>query len=81
VFYTFPEGKAQGKLNPANEVPAAPAPVAIEQILAGIDIEGRFSLAVERTEPDELLPMTGTAGAPSSPLQVVQQRELLFEVF
>jgi len=33
VFYTFAEGKAQRKLNPANEVPTAPATVAIEQIL------------------------------------------------
>jgi hypothetical protein len=38
VFYTFAEGQAQRKLNPANEVPTAPAPVAIEQILGGIDI-------------------------------------------
>jgi len=81
VFYTFAEGKAQRKLNPANEVPTAPAPVAIEQVLSGIDLEGRLSLVVKRAESDELLLMTGTAGAPSPPPQVVQQRQLLFEVF
>ena len=59
VFYTCAEGKAERRLNPSNEVPTAPAPVAIEQILGGIDIEGRLSLTVKRAESNELL--TGTA--------------------
>lgn len=71
VFYTFAEGKAQRKLNPANEVPTASAAVAIEQILAGIDLEGRLGLTVKRAEPDELLLMTSTAGAPLPLPQVV----------
>ena len=66
VFYTLAEGKAQRKLNPANEVPAAPTAVAIEQVLGGIDIEGRVSLTVKRAESDELLLMTSTAGAPGA---------------
>ena len=81
VFYTFAEGKAQRKLNPADEVSTAPAAVAIEQILGGIDIEGRLGLMVKRTESDELLPMSSTAGAPLPAAQVVQQREVLLEAF
>src|SRR5512132_3613552 len=75
VFYTLAEGKAQRKLNPANEVPTAPAPVAIEQILGGSDVEGRLSLTVKRAKSDELLLMTSTAGAPLATPQIVQQRE------
>jgi hypothetical protein len=81
VFYTFAEGKAQRKLNPADEISAAPTAMAIEQILAGVDIKGRFRFAVERAESNELLLLTSTAGAPLPSPQVVQQRELLFEVF
>ena len=81
VLHTFAEGKSARQLNPSNEVPAAAAPVAIEQILGGIDIEGRLGFVVKRAEAHELLLMTGTAGAPLPSPEVVQQRKLLFEAF
>jgi hypothetical protein len=80
VFYTLAEGKAQRKLNPADQVSTAPAAMAIEQILAGIDIEGRFGFLMQRAESDELVLLTSPAGAPLPSPQVVQQGQLLFEV-
>jgi len=71
VIYAFAKRQTQRKLNAANEISSAPAAVAIEQILAGIDIEGWLGLPVKRAEADELLLMTSTAGAPVPSSQVV----------
>jgi hypothetical protein len=67
-------------LNPADQVSTAPAAVAIEQILAGIDIEGRSGFLMKRAESDELVLLTSPAGAPLPSPKVVQQGQLLFEV-
>jgi hypothetical protein len=61
---------------------AAPsAPVAVEQILAGIGVDGRAAFLVQGTPPHKLLPGTGVARGPVVPLQVFQQRKALFEPF
>jgi hypothetical protein len=65
------KGKTERKLQEADKVSPATAAVAIEQILDGIDIEGRLRLLVKRAESDELLGMTGTASAPLPASQVV----------
>ena len=46
--------QSAGQLNKANQVAALAAAVAVEDILAGVDIERRPGLLVQRTESDEL---------------------------
>jgi hypothetical protein len=71
----------EGKLDKANEVAAAAAAVAVKDILGCIDIERGMSLAVQRTESHEFVPGTNRPGDPMVPSQVVQQRQVLFELF
>jgi len=54
VFDALAKGKTERKLQEADKVSPATAAVAIEQILDGIDIEGRLRLLVKRAESDEL---------------------------
>ena len=44
-----------GDLDKTNQVAALATAVAVEQILAGVDVERRTSVAVQGTKPDELL--------------------------
>jgi hypothetical protein len=46
----------EGKFDKANEVAAAAAAVAVENVFGRIDVEGSTSLAVQRTESDEFVP-------------------------
>ena len=69
------------KLDKANEVAAAAAAVAVKDILGCIDIERGMSLAVQRTASHEFVPGTNRPGNPMVPPQVVQQRQVLFELF
>src|ERR1035438_7952226 len=77
----FAKAEALGKLHKADQVTAAPAAVTVEQILAGIDIERRPGIPMQRTESHELLARGGAATGPMAPLQVLQQRNTLFELF
>lgn len=77
---TFTERETQRKLQEANEVTAAPAAVAIEEIFAGIDVERGSGFTVQGTPSDELLPSAGRASPPVEPPQVIQKRKLLFEL-
>jgi len=65
-------------LDKTNEVAALAAAMAVEQILVGVDIEGRTRIAVQGTQADELLPAGGGARCPVAPLQIIQQRNTLF---
>ena len=65
----------------ANHIATAPTSVAVEQILVGIDVERRARFPMQGTQPYELLPGSRTATAPVVPLQVLQQRQPLFELF
>jgi hypothetical protein len=57
------------------------AAVAVEEILAGIDIEGRPSLEVQGTESHELGALTRGPADPILLPQVIEQRKSLFELF
>jgi hypothetical protein len=77
----FPEGEMPRKFHKANQVAAALTAVAVEQIFAGVDIERRPGVRVQRTKSGELLSRADAASGPVVPLQVLQQRNLLFELF
>ena len=55
--------------------------MAVEEILAGIDIEGRPSLGVQGTESHELGALTRWPAGPILLSQVIEQRKSLFELF
>ena len=78
MAHTLAKGQLEEELDKADQVTAPATPVAVEQVLVGIDIEGRTSLSMERTQPDQLLPRAGTTRFPVVPLQILQQRDALF---
>ena len=78
---TLTEWHVEKELHKADQIATLPASVAVEQVPAGIDIEGRARIPVQWTKPYKLLPGAPTAGRPVMPLQIVQQREMLFELF
>ena len=55
--------------------------MAVKEILAGVDIEGRSSLGVQGTESNELEAMTRRPGGPILLPQVIEQRQALFDFF
>ena len=55
--------------------------MAVEEILAGVDIEGRPSLRVQGTESHELGTLTRGPASPILLSQVIEQRKSLFELF
>ena len=69
------ERQMQEKLDKTDQIAAPSAAVAIEQIFAGIHIEGRAAFLVQGTQPHPLLPGTGATRGPVVPLQVIQPRE------
>jgi hypothetical protein len=69
------------KLDKADQIATLAASMTVKQVPAGIDIEGRARVPVQRTKPHKLLPGAAPAGSPVMPLQIVQQREVLFELF
>lgn len=69
------------KFDKPNQITAALAAVAVEQILAGIDIERRPAFRMERAESHKLLSHPDAARRPVAALQVLQQRNTLFELF
>src|SRR5258708_32591113 len=70
-----------GQFDKTNQDAALSTAMAVEEILAGVDVEGRACVAVQGTEPDELLAACGGAGGPVALLQIVQQGDALFEMF
>ena len=68
-------------LDKADQIAAPATAVAVEQILADVDVEGGASVAVQGTEADELLLACGGATCPVALLQIIQQRNALFEMF
>ena len=69
------------KLNKTNQVAAASTTVAIEQILVGIDVEGRTAFYVQRAQSDIFLLATNSLGHPMVPLQIIDQRQSAFQAF
>ena len=77
----FAKGKVLGTLHEANQIATAVTAVTIEQILAGIDIERRLRIRMQRAESHELVASADMVSGPVVPLQVFQQRQPLFELF
>src|SRR6516165_12008163 len=75
------KGEMLRKLHEANEVASLPAAVAIEQVLARVDIEAGASVLMQGTESDELGANCSGAPAPVVRLQVREQRNALFQLF
>jgi hypothetical protein len=65
----------------ADQIATLPTSMAVEQVPAGIDIEGRACIPVQRAKPYKLLPGAATTGSPVMSKQIIQQREMLFELF
>src|SRR6185369_41223 len=68
------EGQVLRKFDKPNQITAALAAVAVEQILAGIDIERRPAFRMQRAESHKLLSHPDVARRPVTALQVLQQR-------
>jgi hypothetical protein len=77
---TLTEREIEEKFDQADQIAAAPTSMTVENILARIDAEGRPAFAVQRTQADELLAGAGAVNCPVVPLQVLQQRNSLFEL-
>lgn len=77
---TLAEGEMLRQFDKTNQVAALATAVAVEQILAGVHVEGRTGVAVQGTQADELLAACGGASGPVTLLQIAQQRNALFEV-
>src|SRR5215813_9287942 len=69
------------KFDEANQVAAALTAVAVEQVFASIDVKRGPVLCVRRTESHELRSTADAASGPVAPLQILQQRNALFELF
>ena len=75
---TLAEREMLREFDKTNQVTAAAAAVAVEQILTGIDVEGRTMVVMQGTKPNELL-LAGGVGGPVVLPQIVQQRNPLLE--
>ena len=69
------------KFDKANQVATTPAAVTVEQVFPGVDVEGGMSVLMQRTESRELGAGTNPMPSPVVLLQVLQQRNTLFEPF
>src|ERR1700680_253882 len=77
----FAKRKSLGKLHEADQIASAVTAVTIEQILAGIDIERRLRIRMQRAESHELVAFADMVSGPVVPLQILQQWQTLFELF
>src|ERR1700730_672170 len=63
----------------ANDVAAAAATIAVEQVLAGVNEKAGLMVGVQRTKPQEAAEADGPSLLPIVCLQILQQRNLLFQ--
>jgi hypothetical protein len=75
------EGQVLGYFDKANQIAALAAAMAIKEILADVDVEGRPSLGVQGTQSYELRALTCWPATPILLSQVIEQRKSLFELF
>jgi hypothetical protein len=78
---TLTEWHLEKEFHKTDQIATLPASVTVEQVPAGIDIEGRARIPVQWAKSYKLLPGAATAGTPVMSQQIVQQREMLFELF
>jgi len=81
VSKALTEGQLAGQLDEAQEIAALTAAVTVEEIFAGVDIERRAGVRMQRTESDELGAMTSGPEDPVLLPQIIEQRQALFEFF
>ena len=65
----------------ANQVATTPAAMTVEQVFPGVDVEGGMSILMQRTESRELGAGIDPMPSPVVALQILQQRDALFEPF
>jgi hypothetical protein len=68
------------QLDEADQIAALPAAVAVEKILAGVDIERRAGFLVQGTESHKLAARAGGLTRPVLLAQIVEQGKALFEL-
>src|SRR5258708_1526870 len=74
------ERQMQRELDEANQVATPPAAMAIKDVLAGVDVEGGMRFPVQGAQPHKLWLIPSATRPPVAPLQVLQQRNALFEL-
>ncbi len=79
VSETLGEGQLPGQLDKAQEIATLTTTVTVEEIFVSVDIEGRASFPVQRTEADELVAVSGRPGDPVLLPQIIEQRQALLE--
>ena len=77
----FAKREMARQFDKANQVATTPAAVTVEQVFPGVDVEGGMSVLMQRTESRELGAGTNPMPSPVVLLQVLQQRNTLFEPF
>jgi hypothetical protein len=65
----------------SDKVATASTAVTVEKVFLRVDVEGGMSVLMQRTESRELGAGTDAMPSPVVPLQVLQQRNTLFEPF
>ena len=73
------EGKPFPQLHQTDQIAAAPAAMAIENVLAAVDVERRLGLPMERTESRHFGASAAPQHFPASLFQVIKQRNALPE--
>src|SRR5208283_4672588 len=81
VSNTLAKGQMTGQLNKANQIAALAATVTVEEIFASVDVERRPGFRMQWAESNELGPESDRPGGPTLLLQIIEQRQTLFQLF
>jgi hypothetical protein len=76
----FVKREMEVKLDKANKVAPAAAAVAVEDIFGCVDVERRMAFRMQWTQTNELLMGADWPCRPVALLQIIQQREPLFQI-
>src|SRR5262249_58541476 len=81
VGNTLAKGEVPRQFDKTDQVSAAPATVAVEQVFLRVDVERGLGFLMQGTQSHELGAGAGLMPSPMVLLQVLQQRNALFEPF
>ena len=81
VSNTLAKGQMTGQLHKANEIATLAATVTVEEIFASVDVERRPGFRMQWTESNELGAESDRPGGPTLLLQIIEQRQTLFQFF
>ena len=76
-----PKREMARQFDKANQISSAPAAVTKEETPLCVDVERGMGLRMQRAESHELRPLADPLPLPVVPMQVIQQRKMLFEPF